>query len=227
MKFINYLKYFYFIGTNWNFKLAFFTLYYEIKGEKKYHINTIKIDRLHHVQIKSHNLSHSSIYQATNYYLIEKAFEYLKSEKANNNLIDFGSGKGRVMAVAAGYGFKNVTGIDFAQELCDEAEKNIEKIKSFFPESNFNIICDDAVSYKIENNTNVFFFFNPFDEVIMLKVAKNILLSLKEKDRKIYIVYANPLHKGIFQSAGFEEEYYLMKMPYLELSILSHEPGTY
>ena len=52
--------------------------------------------------------------------------------------------------------------------------------------------------------------------------AKNILASLKENHRQIYIVYVNPLHKEIFQSAGFNEEYYLKKMTYIELSILSN-----
>jgi hypothetical protein len=61
----------------------------------------------------------------------------------------------------------------------------------------------------------------------MLKVVKNILLSLKEKPRKIYIMYVNPVHKEIFLSAGFEEEYYLRKLYYLELSILSKEPDEY
>ena len=223
MNFFYYFRYFYFIGTNWNFKLAFFTIYHEIKGEKKYHIHTIKIDRLHHAEIKSKNLRHSSIYQAVNYFTIEKAFSYLKSINANKNIVDFGAGKGRVMAVAAFYGFKNITGIDFAPSLCKEAADNIEKIKPFFAATNFKIICDDAVHYKIQNDTNVFFFFNPFDEVIMLQVAKNILFSLKQKQRKIYIVYVNPLHKEIFLSAGFEEEYYLIKMKYIEFSILSNE----
>ncbi len=221
--FSKYLSYFYFIGINWNFRLAFFTIYHEIKGEKKYHINTIKIDRLHHPDIKSKNLEHSSIYQGVGYYTIERALDYLTSINANNNIVDFGSGKGRVMAVAAYYGFQNITGIEFARSLCIEAEKNIEGIKSLYPATNFKIICDDAVNYTIENNTNVFFFFNPFNEVVMLQVVKNILLSLKQKSRKIYIVYVNPLHKEIFLSAGFEEEYYMRKMEYIELSILSNE----
>ena len=224
MNFLYYFRYFYFIGINWNFRLAFFTIYHEIKGEKKYHINTIKIHRLRNLEIKSKNLTHSSIYQAINYYTIEKAFDYLKSINANKNIVDFGSGKGRVMAVAAYYGFEKIMGIDFASSLCTEAEKNIAGIKPFFPVANFKIICDDAVNYKIENGSNVFFFFNPFDEVVMLQVVKNILFSLKQKQRKVYIVYVNPLHKEIFLSAGFEEEYYMMKMKYLELSILSNEP---
>jgi hypothetical protein len=221
MKSFYYLKYFYFIARNWNVKLAAFTIYHEIKGEKKYKLDTVKVDNLHHQKIKSGNLKHASIYQATNYFIIEKAFEFLRDQQANFHLVDYGSGKGRIMVAAAYYGFKKITGIDFAESLCREAELNIEKIKPLFPLADFEIICDDAINYSIENDTNVFFFFNPFDEVVMLQIVKNILASLKKNERKIYIVYVNPLHKEIFLSAGFEEEYFYRKMKYLEFVILS------
>ena len=64
------------------------------------------------------------------------------------------------------------------------------------------------------------FFYHPMGEV------KNILSSLKEHERKIYVIYANPVHKEIFLSAGFEEDFYLKKLHYLELSILLKEPGV-
>ncbi|MGN6532144.1 MAG: class I SAM-dependent methyltransferase [Ginsengibacter sp.] len=221
MKAFYYLKYFYFIARNWSIRLAAFTVYHEIKGEKKYHLDTIKIDNLQHQKIKSGNLKHASIYQGTNYFVIEKAFEFLRNENANDHLVDFGCGKGRVLIVAAFYGFKKITGIDFGHALCREAESNIEKIKRLFPQTNFEIICDDAVNYSIKNYDSVFFFFNPFDEVVMLQIVKNILSSLKKNERKIYVVYVNPLHKEIFLSAGFEEEYYFRKMEYLEFVVLS------
>lgn len=223
MKFLYYFKYFYFITKNWNVKLAAFTVYHEIKGEKKYQIDTIRIDNLQHQKIKSNNLKHASIYQATNYFIIAKAFEFLRNDNANHYIVDFGCGRGRVLVVAAFYGFKKITGIDFGESLCREAELNIEKIKPLFPQTNFEIICDDAVNYSIENDTNVFFFFNPFDEIVMLQIVKNILSSLKKNARKIYIVYINPLHKEIFLSAGFQEEYFFRKMQYLEFVILSKE----
>ena len=223
MNALYYLKYFYFIARNWNIRLAAFTVYHEIRGENKYHLNTIEIDDLRYHKIESSNLSHASIYQGTNYFLIEKAFEYLKNKHANNNILDFGSGKGRVTVIAAHYGFKTITGVDFSESLCREAEYNIEKIKPLFPKTNFKVICSDAANYTIENDTNIFFFFNPFDEVVMLQVIKNILSSLKQNPRKVYVVYVNPLHKEIFLSAGFEEEYYFRKMEYLEFSILSKQ----
>jgi 2-polyprenyl-3-methyl-5-hydroxy-6-metoxy-1,4-benzoquinol methylase len=224
MKVFYYLKYFYFIARNWNIRLAAFTVYHEIRGEKIYHLDTTKIDNLKGEKIESSNLSHASIYQGTNYYLIEKAFEYLQTQKANQQLLDFGSGKGRIMVVAAHYGFKSITGVDFSQSLCREAENNVEKIKPLFPATNFKIVCSDVVNYSIENDTNVFFFFNPFDEVVMLQVVRKILTSLKKNPRKVYIVYVNPLHKEIFLSAGFEEEYSLKKMESLEFVILSKAP---
>jgi len=221
MKSLYYLKYFYFIARNWNLRLAAFTVYHEIKGEKKYQLETVKVDTLQNQKIKSENLKHASIYQATNYFLIEHAFDFLKNEEVNLHLVDYGSGKGRIMVVAAYYGFKKITGIDFSKSLCNEAEINIEKIKLGFPSVDFEIICDDAVNYSIKNDDTVFFFFNPFDEVVMLQVVKNILASLKKNERKIYVVYVNPLHQEIFLSAGFEEEYYFKKMEYLEFVILS------
>lgn len=218
-----YLKYFLFINSNWNFRLAFFTVWNEIKGEKKYNIHTVALDRLSTLTIKGDNLSHASIYQGANYFLLEKAFGYLASIHANKNIVDFGCGKGRVLAVAAHYGYTKITGIDFAKALCVAAEQNIQRVKANFPSVQFTIICDDAVNYKIAPDENVFFFFNPFDEVVMLQVVKNILQSLRQSPRHVTIVYLNPLHKEIFLSAGFEEEYYLRRLEYLELSILSNE----
>src|SRR6185312_6589387 len=194
-------------------------------GEKKYGIDTIKINRLHDERIDSENLSHASIYQASNYYLIEKAFEYLKQENINHGLVDFGCGRGRILVVAAHYGFKTITGIDFSAMLCIEAEANVEKISKLFPGTKFDVICADAALYQIQDSQNCFFFFNPFDEIVLLKVVKNILASLKKFPRKIYVIYLNPVHKEIFLSAGFEEEYFFKKMEYMEFCILSKSDG--
>lgn len=221
MNFKNYLKYFFFITTNWNLRLAFFTIFQEIKGEKKYQIDSIEIDRLNNLTVKGENKEYASIYQGANYFLLEKSFDYLRENNATGSIVDFGSGKGRILAVAAFYGFKKITGIDFVAALCEKAKENIKKIKPLFPNTEFSIMYMDAVNYEIRNDDSIFFFFNPFEETIMLKVVKNILKSLKEQPRIIYVVYINPIFKEIFLSANFQEIFYLKKMEYLELSILS------
>lgn len=220
MKYFYYIKYFFFIAFNWNFKLAFFTVYHEIRGERKYKLNTGKIENVKKFSVIGDNINDAEFYQGANYYLLEKVFDFLQTIEANINILDYGCGKGRVLAVAAYYGFVKITGIDFAKELCEAARKNISPVQQKFPEKILNVIHANAVDYKIENDTNVFFFFNPFNEVVMLAVVKNILLSLKENTREIYVVYINPLHKEIFMSAGFEQIYHLQKLKYIEVSVL-------
>ena len=220
MKYLFYLRLFFFISLNWNIRLALFTVYHEIRGERKYKITTSKIEQLQNFHIKGSNIDHAEIYQGANYYLLEKIFDHLQTIEANQNILDYGCGKGRVLTVAPYYGFTKLTGVEFAKELCDTARKNIFEVQQKFPEKVFNIIHVNAVDYLIENDTNVFFFFNPFDEVVMLSVAKNILLSLKENPREAYVVYINPVHKEIFMSAGFEQIYFFEKLKYIQVSIM-------
>ena len=219
MKFLYYLRLFTFISFNWNIPLAWFTIYHEIRGEKKYHLNTSKIEDPKKLTAKGDNVIHAELYQGANYFLLEKVFEHLQTIGVNNHLLDFGCGKGRVLAVAAYYGFKKITGVEFAKELCERARKNITPVQQQFPATIFNVIHANAVDHKIENDTNVFFFFNPFNEIVMLAVVKNILRSLKESPRETYVVYINPVHKEIFLSAGFEQIFHYEKLKYIQATI--------
>ncbi len=226
MKRFEYLRYFLYIAWHWNIRLAWFTVTHEIKGEKKYGLQTTQINNLKNLTLNG-NIEGAEIYQGANYFLLEKIFSFLNTIDGTKNLVDFGSGKGRVMAVAANYNFNKITGIDFAKELCDDAKKNIIPIQEKFTEKIFNVLHINAADYPIEDVTNVFFFFNPFDEVIMLKVVKNILASLKKNEREIYVAYVNPVHKEIFMSAGFEEIFHFEKYFYIQGCVLQKSPEDF
>lgn len=223
MKFLQYVNYFFYIAFNWNLRLALFTIRHEIRGEKKYGIDTSKLNNLQGFSIKGNNFKHAELYQGSNYFLLEKLFAYLQTVDANTSIIDFGCGKGRVLAVAAFYGFNKIMGVEFARELCNIARQNIVPLQVKFPHAVFEVIHENAADYTIDNDANVFFFFNPFDEVVMLAVVKNILRSLKLNPRQVYAVYINPLYKEIFMSAGFTEVYHLQKMYYVNASIFMYD----
>ncbi|MEO6452577.1 MAG: class I SAM-dependent methyltransferase [Ginsengibacter sp.] len=227
MKLLHYLHYFFYIAFNWNFRLALFTIRHEVKGEKKYVIATSELNDLKKLSLKGNNFIHAENYQGANYFLLEKLFSHMQSINANNNIVDYGCGKGRVLVVAASYGFKKIIGIEFARELCEMAKKNILRLQYNFPEKFFNVIHADAVDYLIEDDINVFFFFNPFNEIVMLTVVKNILRSLKINPREVYAVYLNPVHKEIFMSAGFEEIYHFQKLHYIHGCILKKSPEDF
>jgi ribosomal protein L11 methylase PrmA len=166
-------------------------------------------------------MEYAQPYQGTNYYLLEKVFDYLKEHKANKRIVDYGSGKGRVMVVAAHYRFTDITGIDFSSQLCEEARRNTDALNQF-PSVKFTVIHAEATTYQIKKEDNVLFFFNPFDEVVMEQVVINIRQSLRKYPRKLYVAYINPEHKDLFEEAGFEEVFYIRKMEYVEASILTN-----
>ncbi|MBW7838072.1 MAG: class I SAM-dependent methyltransferase [Chitinophagaceae bacterium] len=219
MSFFKYARYFYFILRNWNIQLACFTVWHEIRGERKYHINTTDTNDLKKLEVKSGNKESAFIYQPANYFMLEKALNYISESGAKGNLVDYGCGKGRIMAVAAAFRFKKITGIEFAPALCEAAQENIDRISHIYPDTSFRIHCCDATEYRILPSDCVFTFFNPFDERVMLPVVRKILASLKETPRPIFIAYFNPTERELFLSAGFEEVWHYEKMSYLDFSI--------
>lgn len=219
MTFLYYIKYFFYIALNWNLRLAFFSIYHEIRGELKYNINTSRLNDLKQLAVKGNNRQYAEIYQGASYYLLENIFSYLKKINAPDDIIDLGAGKGRVLVVAAHYGFQKITGVDFAAALCKEAEINCRIITQRFPDAVWNVLHANAANFKFDNDDHIFFFFNPFKETVMAQVINNISESQKKHPREIFVVYINPQHKALFITAGFNEIYSVKKMQYVDAVI--------
>jgi len=222
MKIFRYIKYFFYISFNWNIRIAMRIIRTEIRGEKKYGINTTGADELNDLDEMGIDITHATIYMPVSYELLEEVFAQLNklTNKPINHFLDVGSGKGRAMCVAAHNGFKRITGIDLSKKLCDAAKQNCNTTQEKIPEVEFDIINNDAFYYDIPEDVDCIFMFNPFDEIIMSGVANNIHESLREHPREMKIIYVNPLHKSLFTNTGFKEVYYSKKMKYLEVAIL-------
>lgn len=231
MKLYAYIKYFFYLAYHWNLPIAWHIIMQEIKGEKKYGIHTTGADELKQLEKKGIDISHATIYMPVSYELLEEIFEqenfkniHLKSANpdlpAGMHFLDIGCGKGRALCIAARKGYKKVTGIDFSKTLCESAKENLILIKQSIPSLQYSIINNDAFYFEIPDDVDCIFFFNPFDEIIMSNVVKNIASSLKDHPRKLSIIYVNPLYKDLFIKAGFTEIGYSKKMKYLEASIL-------
>lgn len=221
MKLIRHIKYFFYIGVNWGWKIAAVILPQEIKGEKKYNINTTGADELKKLRRSGIDISHATIYMPVSYSLIEKTLEQI-DDSNKNHFLDIGCGKGRALCVAAHFGFNQLTGIDFSEKLCEVAIKNLDNTKLHLPTINFSIVTQDAATVKVPVDTDCIFLFNPFDEVIMKKVVENIIKSLEITPRLLNIIYTNPLHKNLFTENNFEEVYHSKTGKYFEVAILSY-----
>ena len=127
-------------------------------------------------------------YVATDYRTLKTAFGHIQVRAAEDVFVDFGSGKGRVVMLAAELPFHRVTGIEFSEQLHDQALQNLRSLRNRVCQ-NVELICIDARDWKIPHDATVLFFFNPFEGEVLAKVCANIRQSLAEVPRKITIIY--------------------------------------
>jgi len=101
--------------------------------------------------------------------------------------IDYGSGKGSAIIHARGLGFHSSIGVEFAKELHEIAQKNIQKLKL----DNVDSFYADATEYLPPVDVSVIYLFNPFDEVVMKKLIANIVEQKKNFKNDVYLIYGN------------------------------------
>lgn len=223
-KLLAYFKYFFYLGWNWNFRLAATIIFYEIKGENRYGILTTGIDDLAD-SVSLQDRESASIYQPVNYFIAEWLFAQLnENEKSGKSLMDAGCGRGRVMAMAAHYRFGKVFGFDISPRLCYEAIPNIELIKRRFPQTELSIECIDAKEVIIPDDCSVIFLFNPFDKKVMEPFITNVLKNLSENPRPMKVLYANPECRQLWEEAGFKPTASIKKLKWLQGLVLEYRP---
>ena len=120
--------------------------------------------------------------------------------------IDIGSGKGRVLLMAADYPFRRILGIELLPELHRVAKENLGKYKSDSQQC-FAIDCilGDACEFAFPPEPTVLYLFNPLPESGLAKMMSNLERSLQEHSRPVFVLYHNPLLEHVLtRSAMFQ-----------------------
>ena len=219
-----YIQYFFYIASNWNLRIAYHIIRKEISGEKKYGIHTTGADELSTLEERGIDIEHATIYMPVSYDLLEDVFAAISIHEFDH-LLDIGSGKGRALCVAAHKGVQQLTGIEISKEFCELSNKNLAHTASLISNIQYKIHNNDAFYFKIPNNVDCIFLFNPFDDVIMSAVLENIEESLDMNPRKITVIYANPMQKHLFVAYDYKQVYHTQKLKYLEAIVLTKNPG--
>lgn len=223
MQMLRYLQYFWYHARHWNPALAAFVLKHELRGEKKYGINTMSISEITS-DIDETDAEHSNHYHPVNYWLAEQLLAQITHEQKQNAFLEVGCGKGRVMAMAAAYGFREIIGLEISETLIHEAVAVLQPIQEKYPDSNLSFDCENASFYEVPHDVGVVFMFNPFDEVVMEDFAEQLLDSLLQQPREMTILYASPEHKTVFTERGFVETFHVQKHRWIEGVVLQYHP---
>jgi SAM-dependent methyltransferase len=120
-----------------------------------------------------------------------KALEAFQVPK-EGTLVDLGSGKGKILLLAAQKGFRRVRGIEFSPDLARIAVTNAQRMKGNLGNAEVETLCIDVTTYSFSPDETVFFMFAPFGPDVMRQTMVNLQESLDEHPRRIWIVYTLP-----------------------------------
>ena len=158
--------------------------------------------------IESENWMYSVSYQPTRVELFERMIDASDIEPQRFSFIDYGSGKGRVLLLAARLPFRRVVGVEFSPKLHRIAEKNLRSLRFADRRSGpVESICMDAVQFRIPEQSVVLYFFNPFERTIMASVRDNVVRSYEGNPKSIVIIYFIPRHSDVWDEVGFLKRY--------------------
>jgi len=116
-------------------------------------------------------------------------------------LIDIGSGKGRIMFLAAEYPFRRIVGVESVRELHTAAELNIRTYRSRARRcSSIEAVHAKAQDYVWPVDPLVLFFFNPFPADVMTQVMQRVTRSLEQSPRPLWLILLFPELAPIIRS---------------------------
>ena len=217
-----YISHFWYVATNWNIWMAFFMVYDNIRGSLKYGSNTFIPVELKDLTITNGDKKKASRYEAVSFYMLEKLLSAFQKVSGITSITDLGSGKGRVLMVAPHFGFKEITGIDFAKELCQQANMNMREKEKEFPNIKWKVLNENVEDYDLTRHDSVFFMFNPFTEVVIKKFLEKLDHSCQQFPRSVYFLYASPQHQQLLLDDGYAI-IYQTQMMHLESIIAARD----
>lgn len=142
------------------------------------------------------------------------------------SFIDFGSGKGRALLLAAGFPFRSITGVEWSDELHQTAARNIETYRGPRICTDVRSHCMDAAEFPIPQGKCLLYFFNPFKDEVMGRVVENVATSFEANPREMIIVYINPKNRGIFDGQPFIRTTTDRGWFVVYRTLLPHKPST-
>lgn len=106
--------------------------------------------------------------------------------------IDYGSGKGRALLIAARFPFKRVIGVEMSPVLNRIAAANLRATR-WLTRAEVELVPTNATAYVVPPDATVFYFYNPFKDDVFAAVVDRIFTSLDAVPRTITIIYTNPV----------------------------------
>jgi SAM-dependent methyltransferase len=133
------------------------------------------------------------------------AASLLPREVGGLTFVDFGSGKGRALLLAAEHGFGRVVGVELSAGLHEAARRNVAAYeRATGRAAPIELVHDDALAFEIPApEPCVLYLYNPFPEPVTRRLLDRIAASRARSPRAMYLVYMAPRFDHLVARHGF------------------------
>ena len=106
--------------------------------------------------------------------------------------LDLGSGKGRVVLLAARHPFAKVIGVEISEALTAVARRNLVQSRHRRRCGSVELVTADALDYPIPDEVTVVYLYNAFRGATFDAVIGNLIASVDRRPRCVRLIYLNP-----------------------------------
>jgi SAM-dependent methyltransferase len=172
--------------------------------DEKYRVDTQAPVRISDLETANPAALFANGYEGTPIAAIHKIIRRLKVDRPQFAFIDLGSGKGRVLLIAAQYPFKSVIGIEFSETLHYIALSNIQSYcEARRVRTRPTSINCDAAGFDFSNIGNkVVFCYNAFHAQLMIRIIHNLQTSRRPSDATL-LVYLGPIARSVAEALRY------------------------
>jgi hypothetical protein len=169
----------------------------------RYRVDTRGRAKPREMQVVGDQSAHANEYWATTAKFARRMIRGLPiADMSSYTFVDMGSGKGRVLLIAAEFSFRRIIGVEFALGLDAIAHKNVETYRNPKQQcANIQPVLMDATQYDFPPEPLVVYFYNPFEKPALELVIRNLDRSIAEYPRDVIVVYWNPTASDVIEQA--------------------------
>ena len=167
-------------------------------SDRAMNIRAARAEHLDRFTIGGTNAIHANRYEPTPPDVLADMLLDVDGDLSQYTFVDLGSGKGRVLCLAAAHPFKRIIGVEFAEELHRAAEQNLARFRAPWRRAKqIRSVLSDAAEFRWPLDPLLVFLFNPFREPVLGRVMENLSASYAANPRRIVLLYYMPEHAAV------------------------------
>jgi SAM-dependent methyltransferase len=166
--------------------------------ERRYDIDTSGHEYLEELGVQGKG---RAFYEGIAWWPLRRALASLRPGP-DDVFVDLGCGKGQALVVAGQFPMREVIGVELAEQLADDAQRNIERAKARLTAAAFTVLAADALAWDVPDELSIVFMFCPFAGEIFERAMQRIFDSHDRNPRPLHLMYAYPWEHNALLATG-------------------------